>query len=77
MKATPCQACQGGPFKSIALVKQLMETTTRTGLKVSVRILDKVYATGRKVASDFKQTMRIASDAHLPRWNYVALPAEA
>lgn len=72
------RACQGVLFNSIGLVKQLMETTTtRTGLRVSVRILDKVYATGRKVASDFKQTMRIAFDAYLPRWNYVALPAGA
>lgn len=71
------RACQGVLFKSVALVKRLMEkTTTRTGLRVSVRILDKVYETGRKVASDFKQTMRIAFDTHLPRWNYVAIPAE-
>ena len=71
------RACQGVLFQSVALVKQLMETTTtRTGLRVSVRILDKVYETGRKVASDFKQTMRIAFDVHLPCWNYVAIPAQ-
>ena len=65
--------CQGVVFKSIGLVKNLMEKAkTRTGLKVQVRILDEFFETGRKVASDFKETMRIVFDDHLPAWNYVA-----
>ena len=69
------RACQGVVFASIELVKELMEKThTQTGLKAFVHIIDKVYQTGRKVAEEFKQTMRIVFDALLPRWNYCAVP---
>lgn len=69
------RACQGVIFTSIALVKELMEKThTQTGLQTSVHIIDKVYHTGRKVAADFKENMRIVFDDFLPRWNYRALP---
>jgi len=37
-------------------------------------ILDKVYATGRKVAAGFKESMRIVFDGHLRQWNYAAVP---
>jgi hypothetical protein len=69
------RACQGVIFTSIELVKELMEkTTTTTGLKAFVHIIDKVYETGRKVAADFKETMRIVFDEFLPQWNYRAMP---
>lgn len=69
------RACQGVIFKSVELVKELMEkTTTSQGLTVTVQIIDKVYATGRKVADDFKETMRIVFDDFLPQWNYTAVP---
>lgn len=69
------RACQGVVFKNIKLVKKLMEkTTTSKGLQVTVQILDQVYATGRKVADDFKETMRIVFDEFLPQWNYSAVP---
>jgi hypothetical protein len=69
------RACQGVIFTSIELVKELMETTnTTTGLKAFVHIIDKVYETGRKVAADFKETMRIVFDDFLPQWNYRAIP---
>jgi hypothetical protein len=69
------RACQGVVFKTIALVKELMEkTSTSTGLKVTVQIIDKVYALKRKVADDFKDTMRIVFDDFLPQWNYTAVP---
>ncbi|MBN1991473.1 MAG: hypothetical protein JW953_02135 [Anaerolineae bacterium] len=35
--------------------------------------IDKVYETGRKVAADFKETMRIVFDDFLPQWNYRAI----
>ena len=41
---------------------------------MTVGLLEKVYATGRKYAADFKATMKIAFDDHLPKWNYRALP---
>jgi hypothetical protein len=71
------RACQGVIFTSVALVKQLMEKTqTSKGLKVVVDILDKVYATGRKAAEDFKTKMRIIFDELLPRFNYRVIPAQ-
>ncbi len=70
------RACQGVVFKSIELVKNLMEKThTRQGLQVTVQILDKIYQTRRKVAKDFKETMRIVFDELLPKWNYTAVPS--
>ena len=69
------RACQGVVFESIELVKELMAgTTTTKGLQVTVKIIDKVYETGRKVADDFKETMCIAFDQFLPQWNYTATP---
>ena len=69
------RACQGVIFTSIELVKELIEKTkTSTGLKVTVQIIDKVYALRRKVADDFKETMKIVFDAYLPQWNYTAVP---
>jgi hypothetical protein len=69
------RACQGVIFKSVALVKALMEKTrTRTGLSVVVDILDRVYQIGRKVADEVKQNLNILRDAALPLWNYQMLP---
>jgi hypothetical protein len=69
------RACQGVIFTSLELVKELMEKThTTTGLQAFVHIIDKVYETGRKVAADFKQTLRIVFDDFLPQWNYRAIP---
>jgi hypothetical protein len=69
------RACQGVIFESVELVKQLMEkTSTAKGLSVTVQIIDKLYQTGRKVADDFKDTMRIVFDEGLPQWNYTAIP---
>jgi hypothetical protein len=69
------RACQGVVFQSVGIVKSLMEkTTTRTGLQVTVDILDKAYEVGRKCAKGFKKTMKIVFDDFLPRWNYRAAP---
>lgn len=69
------RACQGVIFHTVDIAKQFMERTkTSTGLRVTVSILEKVYATGRKCAQGFKKNMKIAFDEHLPRWNYRAIP---
>jgi len=69
------RACQGVVFKSVDLVKELIEKTkTSKGLRVTVNIIDKVYQTGRKVAADFKENMTIKFDEFLPKWNYTAIP---
>lgn len=69
------RACQGVVFTDMAVVQELMEKThTKTGLEVFVHVIDKVYQTGRKVATDFKENMRLVFDLSLPRWNYRAIP---
>ena len=69
------RACQGVLFTSVNLVKELIEKTkTSKGLKVFVEVIQTIYQTGRKVAQDFKQTMRIVFDDFLPAWNYRAIP---
>jgi hypothetical protein len=70
------RACQGIIFHTVDIAQQCIERAkTTTGLRVTVRILDKVYQTGRKYAADFKQNMKILFDDHLPKWNYRAVPA--
>jgi Rhodopirellula transposase DDE domain len=71
------KACEGIIFKSIALVNEVIsKTTTSTGLKVFTSILEKTFETGRKVAHDFKENMKIQFDEWLPQWNYVAVPSK-
>ena len=70
------RACQGVIFESVELVKELMEKAkTRTGLQVTVDIIDKVYQTGRKYVEGFKENMKIVFDEILPKWNYRAIPS--
>lgn len=65
------RACQGMIFRSVEVVQELMaQATTKTGLEVDVTILDRVYKTGRKVAANFKEQMRIIFDEERPQWNY-------
>ena len=67
------QACKGVIFHTVEIAKRFMaKTKTTTGLKVSVDILEGVYAAGKKCAADFLQTTRITFDE--PRWNYRAAP---
>lgn len=69
------RACQGVVFESVELVSDLISRThTQTGLTVTTSILDRVFETGRKVASDFLENCRILKDTLLPKWNYRALP---
>jgi hypothetical protein len=69
------RACQGVIFHTVDIAQQFIERAkTTTGLRVTVRILDKGYQTGRKYAADFKQNMKIVFDDHLPKWNYCAVP---
>jgi hypothetical protein len=69
------RACQGVLFDSIQTVIRLMQkTTTQCGLSVTVRVIDKLYETGRKVSDAFKQNMPIVFEPVLPKWNYWAVP---
>lgn len=69
------RACQGVPLETVEIAQHYLEKTeTTTGLKVVVRILDKIYETGRTYAKYFKDTMTIDFDDYLPKWNYTAIP---
>lgn len=71
------RACKGVPLDTIETAKHYMEKTETTkGLNVVVRIIDKVYETGRKYATDFKNNMSIRFDELLPKWNYTAIPQQ-
>lgn len=69
------RACQGVLFDSLQTVVGLMQKTkTQAGLSVTVRVLEKLYETGRKVSNAFKQNMPIVFEPFLPKWNYWAVP---
>ena len=69
------RACQGVPLETVELAKHYIEKAkTSKGLSVTVRIMGKVYKTGRKYAADFKKNMTIQFDKFLPNWNYTAVP---
>jgi hypothetical protein len=69
------RACQGVLFDSLATVTSLMEkTSTRTGLGVTVRVIDTLYEVGRKASDAFKNNMPVKFDDLLPKWNYRVVP---
>ena len=69
------RACQGVIFHTVDIAKQFIERAkTTAGLRVTVSILEKVYATGRKYTHGFKESMKIVFDEHLPKWNYRVIP---
>lgn len=69
------RACQGVILHTVDIARHFIEQTkTTTGLGGTVRMLDKVYETGRTYAADFQQNMTIIFDDHLPKWNYCAVP---
>lgn len=69
------RACQGVSLESIeTAVHYMSKTETTKGLTVAVRIIDKVFETGRKYTADFKKNMTIQFDKLLPKWNYRAVP---
>jgi hypothetical protein len=72
------RACQGVIFDSISTVVELMRNTrTSKGLRVTVRVVPKFYATGQACSPEFKAAMPIRFDEDLPRWNYRAVPTPA
>jgi hypothetical protein len=52
----------------------MQKTTTQSGLAVTVRVIDKLYAAGRKVSQAFKKKMPIVFEPVRPKWNYWAVP---
>lgn len=69
------QVCKGVVFKSVGLVKKLIEKAkTNKGLKVVANVMNKLYETGKKVKEGFKENMKIIFDKILPKWNYRVIP---
>ena len=70
------RALSGVILKSVELVKKLIQRThTRTGLKVTVGMLKKFYATQREATDRFLENFPVLFDDFLPDWNYVVRPA--
>jgi Rhodopirellula transposase DDE domain len=69
------RACRGVIFRTLEDARYYMaKTETTVGMTVQVSVLNKVYETGRKCAAGFKESMKIAFDRILPKWNYRAVP---
>ena len=69
------RAGKGIPLETVDIAKHYMEKTeTSKGLKIAVRIMDKIFKTGRKYAKKFKENLPIKFDKILPKWNYTAVP---
>ena len=69
------RACQGAVLETVESAKHYMEKAETTkGLRTTVRIMDKVYETGRKFAVDFKKKMTTQFDKILPKSNYTIIP---
>ena len=59
-----------------SLIKQLIEkTTTKQGLSVKAKIIEKVYETGKKLKENLEKLTNIVSDQVLPKWNYLIAPS--
>ena len=70
------RACQGILFDTLDTVVALMrKASTKTGLRTTVNVIRRIYETGRKATADFKEHMPIIFDHILPKWNYLAVPA--
>ena len=68
---------QGVPFYNIQFVKELTDSTnTKTGLKVTTTINNKIYQTKIPVEQSFKDDFnnQITFDDKLPKWNYLIKP---
>jgi hypothetical protein len=72
------RACAGVSLTDVATAVQLMrKTRTRTGLRVTVEVVNKYYATGQKYSREFRAAMPLEFDEDLPAWNYLAIPGAA
>lgn len=56
------------------LVGWIRRTTTRTGLRVTARVMTKDYPTGRKVSAKEFRSINLTRPETCPQWNYTILP---
>ena len=69
------RALAGVPLNTINEEKNRIESTkTKTGLKVTADIIQKTYETGKKVAKNFMENMKIKFGESVPKLNYTIYP---
>jgi hypothetical protein len=69
------RACQGMLFDTLNTVVTVMrKASTSTGLRTTVNVMRRPYATGRNATDHMKQNLKIVFDNLLPKWNYRAIP---
>ena len=72
------RACASVSFDDLPTAVQLMrKTRTRTGLRVTLEVIDRYYATKQSCSEDFRRSMPIVFDDDLSAWNYRAIPGAA
>ena len=72
------RACSGVSLTDVPLAVQLMrKTRTRTGLRVTVEVVQKYYATREQYSPEFRAAMPLVFDDDLSSWNYRAVPGAA
>jgi hypothetical protein len=71
------RALEGVPLNTVAEAKSKIESTkTKTGLTVTVDIIQKTYETGKKVAKDFMKNIKITFGNSVPKLNYTISPVK-
>lgn len=69
------RAWSGLIFRTLQIaVAGLRRVTTRTGLKLTHAVLNKVYALKRSANQTFLKASSLQRDTFLPTWNYVVRP---
>ncbi len=62
---------KGKPLRSYEIILNLIQgTTTKTGLKISAKIDNKIYETGKKVQESDFQKINLKQHSINPKWNY-------
>ncbi len=65
----------GQPLDSWETILNFIRTTTtKTGLRVEARLVDRPYETGIKIADEEMRAIPITRHESLPKWNYTIAP---
>lgn len=69
------RALNGVPLNTITEAKSRIESAkTKTGLTVTANVIQKTYETGKKIAKDFMQNIKIKFGESVPKLNYTISP---
>jgi Rhodopirellula transposase DDE domain len=71
------RALEGVPLNTVAEAKSRIQSAkTKTGLTVTVDVIQKTYQTGKKVAKDFIKNIKIKFGDSVSKLNYTIYPME-